>query len=428
MAVDITMAKLGMTMEEGKLLEWTKKEKEPVRKGDIIMVIESDKVTYEVDSPGSGILAILVEPGEGIPVGTLLGRLAESEEEYDAIRGNAGSAAVPDARAGAATPAGAPGARSASRAAGESRREGPVRATPAAREIARQHGLDISALAGTGPQGRVTREDVLAVLGAAQAGPAGPDAMPAAEPTARAATPAAPVGRKRLLREEPMSGMRAAISRNMMQSLGATAQITALAEWDVTEFLGLRESLNGEGRDGFKATIPGLMVYLLGRVLKEFPLLNASVVGDRIRYWDDVNVGVAVAVPDGLVVPVVHGADRKSLKEIHAVLAGLVERARQKKLSPDEMRDGTFTLTNVGSYGGEWETVIINPPEVAILGIGRTAPKPVVRGEGIVVRQMMPVSLTYDHRVIDGEVAGRFRRRLKSLVESPGLLWAQGQE
>lgn len=407
MAVDITMAKLGMTMEEGKLVEWTKKEGERVGKGDVVLVIETDKVTYEIESPASGVLAILVDKGEGIAVGTLLGRVAESEEEYRDIRLDAAGSGDP----------GGDGPRPPS---GEDRgpaptppREGPVRATPAARELAKQHGIELSTVAGTGPLGRITREDVLAVL----------EAQPPAPARAQE-----PPGRKRLLREEPMTAMRGAIARNMMQSLAGSAQISAFAEWDVTEFLDLRDSFGrAEGRNGFKATIPGLMVFVLGRILKEFPLLNASVEGDRIRYWADVNVGVAVALPDGLVVPVVHGADRRTLIEIHAALSDLVDRARRKKLSPDDMKDGTFTLTNVGSYGGEWETVIINAPESAILGIGRTAPKPVVRDGQIAVRQIMPVSLTYDHRIIDGETAGRFRRRLKELVEKPGLLRAEGQ-
>ncbi|HLF15746.1 MAG TPA: dihydrolipoamide acetyltransferase family protein [Bacteroidota bacterium] len=411
MATEIKMPKLGMTMEEGKLLEWARKEKNLVKKGEVLLTIESDKVTFEVESPGDGLLLILVAGGEGIPVGEILAYLADSEEEYARIR-SAGRAAAPAEPTGErAAPGLSPGAPAA--------REGAVRATPAAREAARQKGVDLSTIAGTGPQGRITREDVLAAL------EKGPIAVsPPARPTPAAACANAKGGRKELDREEPMSGMRTAISRNMMESLRNSAQMTAFSEWDVSELLRLRALINeGETRNGFKATVPGMMVALLARVLKEMPVFNASVEGGKVLYWRNVNIGVAVAVPEGLVVPVLHDADRMSLAEVHRGLADLVERARQKKLLPEEISGGTFTLTNLGSYGGEWETVIINPPEVAILGIGKASKKPVVDGDRIVVRKRMPVSLTVDHRLIDGETSGRFRRRMRELVENPGLLW-----
>lgn len=411
MATEIKMPKLGMTMEEGKLLEWARKEKDLVRKGEVLLTIESDKVTFEVESPGNGILSILVESGEGIPIGELLGHLAESEEEYAMLR----SASRPEAPAEPIAAEAAPGRSSA----GPATREGAVRATPAAREMARQKGIDLSTVAGTGPQGRITREDVLAALESA------PTAVsPPVRPTSPAAGAGAKGGRKELAREEPMTGMRTAISRNMMESLRNSAQMTAFSEWDVSELFRLRALINeGETKNGFKATVPGMMVALLARVLKEMPVFNASVEGEKVLYWRNVNIGVAVAVPDGLVVPVLHDADRMSLAEVHQGLADLVDRARQKKLLPEEISGGTFTLTNLGSYGGEWETIIINPPEVAILGIGKAAKKPVVDGDRIVVRERMPVSLTVDHRLIDGETSGRFRQRMRELVENPGLLW-----
>jgi len=411
MATEIRMPKLGMTMEEGKLLEWARNEKDLVRKGEVLLTIESDKVTFEVESPGDGLLAILVEGGEGIPVGEILAYLADSGEEYARIR----SAGRPTAPAEPTGEQAAPGLSAGTPAA----REGAVRATPAAREAARRKGVDLSTLAGTGPQGRITREDVLA------ARKEGPSAVsPSVPPVSAAACAVAKADRKELAREEPMTGMRTAISRNMMESLRNSAQMTAFSEWDVSGLFRLRALINeGETKNGFKATVPGMMVALLARVLKEMPLFNASVEGEKVLYWRNVNIGVAVAVPDGLVVPVLHDADRMSLAEVHKGLADLVDRARQKKLLPEEISGGTFTLTNLGSYGGEWETIIINPPEVAILGIGMAAKKPVVDGDRIVVRERMPVSLTVDHRLIDGETSGRFRRRMRELVENPGLLW-----
>lgn len=414
MATEIKMPKLGMTMEEGKLLEWARKEKDLVRKGEVLLTIESDKVTFEVESPGDGILAVLLEKGEGIPVGGLLGHLADSEEEYATLLAGRAAAAAPGderrpAEAVQATDPAMPVAKAA-----------PVRATPAAREAARQKGVDLSTITGTGPQGRITVEDVLAAVEKGISPLAGPSRPPTES------GPSATGTRKELLREEPMSGMRAAISRNMMESLRNTAQMTAFSEWDVTGLLRLRSLVNAEGEREFKATVPGMMVALLARVLKEMPIFNASVEGEKVRYWRNVNIGVAVALPDGLVVPVLHDADRKSLPVIQKELKDLVERARAKKFLPGDMSGGTFTLTNLGSYGGELETIIINPPEVAILGIGKAARKPVVDGDRIVIREMMPVSFTVDHRLIDGETSGRFRKRMKELVENPGLLWALG--
>lgn len=416
MAVELRMPKLGMTMEEGKVLAWTKKEKERVDKGEVLLTVESDKVTFEVESPGAGILAILIEQGEGIPVTTLLGLLAESEDEYLTIRNNVPAAGAAATRTVAPQVAGGRTEKDVRSPITPSA----VRATPAARELARQRGVCISDVVGTGPQGRITREDILKFIeisassGSATTAPTVPPDTAAPE-------------RKRLLKEESMSSMRVSITRRMMQSLLTSAQMSVHTEWDVTSLLDLRAEINrSEERNGYRATIPGLLVALVVRLLKEMPVFNATVDGDRIIYWEDVNVGVAVALPDGLVVPVIHGADRKTVSEIHTTLADLVNRAHQKKLLAEDISDGTFTISNFGSHGGDWITVILNPPEVAILGIGEIGRKPVVRDDRIVIRQMMPVSLTVDHRIIDGAVAGTFCRRMKELVENPSLAWSEG--
>jgi len=412
LAVEVTMPKLGMTMDEGNLVEWFKREKDWVAKGEVLLVIESEKATYEVESPGSGFLVVVVEGGGGIPVGAVLGLLAESEEEYSQVKRQA---PAETATAGTTESLEDAANKVLGRAAPDQllRHEGPIRATPVARKLAKEMGIDLATITGSGPHGRVTREDVLSALKNV--------------PSTALETPVS-VGseRKRLLKEEPMSNMRATIARRMMQSLQTSAQMTAFSEWDVTELMNLRAFINRSQEDfGFRATIPGLIVALLVRVLKEMAIFNASVEENVIKFWADVNIGVAVALQDGLVVPVVHGADRKSLSEIHKALADLINRARQKKLLPDDMADGTFTLTNLGSYGGGWETIILNPPEVAILGIGRATKKPMVHEDRIMVREMMPVSVTVDHRVIDGATSGAFRQRMKELVESPDVLWEE---
>ncbi len=419
MALEIKMPKLGMTMDAGKIVEWRKRDKEQVGKGDVVLEIESDKVTYEVESEGSGILVILIESGEEIPVGTVLGYLAASEAEYAQLKGGVSrSAEAPGAGAEAPARAAASGTPARARTEGEK-----VRATPGARKLAKQSGIDLALIDGSGPEGRITREDVQRFVeqGAAAAAPAAPSAQGA---PAAAAAPTIEKGR-RLWKSERMSGMRATIARRMMQSLQQSAQMTAIAQWDVSNLLSLRKEINKTAEaQGFRVSIPGLMVFFLARVLKEMPLFNASIEGNEIHYWEDVNIGCAVSVADGLVVPVVHGANRMCLKEIQIRLDDLIERARNKKLLPDDMAGGTFTLSNLGSYGSEFETVILNPPEVALLGIGAAEKKPVVVDDAIVIRQLMPVSLTFDHRVIDGAAAGEFRQRLRRLVENPGMLAA----
>jgi pyruvate dehydrogenase E2 component (dihydrolipoamide acetyltransferase) len=410
-ALEIKMPKLGMTMEEGQIVEWLKSEKETVAAGEILFTIESDKVTFEVESPGSGILSILMPAGETVPVGTVLGLLAETEHEYSLLASKAPAEALVEGSEifGETT------AIDAERTTGGIQPPR-VRATPGARKLARQRGLDLALVRGTGPEGRVTKVDVIKAIETAP-DVSGEKALPAA-PTAPVAGP-----RRVPMKEAPLNSMRATISRRMIASLQSAAQMTAFAEWDLSELLRLRKIINeSQVPPQSRVTIPGIIAFFLARVLKEMPIFNASIEGNVVKYWKDVNIGVAVAVEDGLVVPVLHGADRKSLNRLQQHLDQLIERARGRRLLPDDMAGGTFTLSNLGSYGSEWETVILNPPEVALLGIGRVAPKPVVVGNEIVVRQMMPVSLTFDHRLIDGAAAGAFRQRMKGLVENPGLL------
>lgn len=469
-AVEVLMPKLGMTMEEGRLTEWTKSDRDEVETGEIICIIETDKVTYEVESPAGGLLLILQEPADGIKVGTRIGYIAENAEAYEKIKQEGGGPAPPERAVEA--PADAEKAAESPAEAASARKEAPkgkLRASPAARALAGKLGISISGIQGTGPNGRITTGDVKKAGAAPAARPAEPRAagevhasagarrlarekgmdlagIPGTGPNARitrrdvlralrqggaaaAAAHAAEAGAavqrggRRLAREEPMSTIRHTISCRMMDSLECSAQMTAFGEWDVTELMKLRQVMNGQmAESGLKVTFPGLMVFLLARVLKEMPVFNASVEDRKILYWADVNIGVAVSVGENLVVPVIRGADRKTISGIQETMNDLIERARSRKLMPDDMEGGTFTLSNVGSYGSKWETVILNPPEVALLGIGAVEKKPVVIGDSIEIRQIMPISFTFDHRIIDGATAGRFRQRMKSLVENPGML------
>jgi len=468
--VEVLMPKLGMTMEQGKLVEWSRTEKEAVQKGDIICIIETDKVTYEVESPATGLLLILAEPADNILVGTLLGYIVESEAEYEDLRKAKSSGGEPAEIIGIA----ATEPKKLASTINEGIRspidfqDGKRRASPAARALARKKGISLVDCDGTGPNGRITAADIKQALAGKPAeapsaeipdrperieatagarklakekginlsaisgtGPNGSisrrDVIHALKADTRVSPSQAPLSKdfkgKRLLKEEPMSTIRYTISRRMMESLENSAQMTAFSEWDVTNLMRMRKLLNSQTeKEGYKVSFPGLMVFLLARVLQEMPLFNASVEGKTIRYWQDVNIGVAVAVGDNLVVPVVHGAERRSLKEIQLAVNDLIDRARNKKLLPDDMSGGTFTLSNVGSYGSQWETVILNPPEAALLGIGAIEKKPVAINDEVVIRKMMPISLTFDHRIIDGATAGAFRNRMKTLVEHPEML------
>jgi pyruvate dehydrogenase E2 component (dihydrolipoamide acetyltransferase) len=467
-AVEVLMPKLGMTMEQGKLVEWAKKEKDAVRKGDIICIIETDKVTFEVESPGSGLLLILMEPAENILVGVLMGYIAENEAEYFALKKLGGpTSAVQKQNESAGSPLSAPCWLDSSAPTDQTGPEGNRRASPAARVLSRKLGVLLADCVGTGPNGRITKRDVEMVM--IDKPPAQQSVTTHKKSTIVEASPGArkqakekgldlaaihgtgPNGKimrrdvihalksdlsgvpstmktvlppdfkgKRLFKEEPMSSIRHTISCRMMESLECSAQMTAFSEWDVSSLMRLRKFLNNKmEQNSVKITFPGLMVFLLARVLQEMPVFNTSVEGKNIKYWHDVNIGVAVSVGENLVVPVVHGAERKSLMETQLALTELIEKARNKKLMPDDMQGGTFTLSNLGSYGSQWETVILNPPEVALLGIGAIEKKPVVVEDEIVVRKMMPISLTFDHRIIDGATAGAFRNRMKRLVEAP---------
>lgn len=243
--------------------------------------------------------------------------------------------------------------------------------------------------------------------------------LTAAGAGSEAAPPPTPVqgeGPRRVASTVPIRGARQVIAERMLRSLQETAQVTDFSEADVEGLVQLRARLTAVGRE---VSYLALMVALVGRVLKEQPLFNASLVDGQIVMWADINIGVAVAVEDSLVVPVVRGVTEKSLWEISAELQDLIQRARADQLTPDDMQGGTFTITNIGSYGSRWATPILNPPEVAILATGLIAEKPVVRGGQLAIGQLMGCSLTFDHRIIDGAAAGRFMARLRELLEKP---------
>lgn len=438
MAKAIVMPKLGLTMTEGTVSKWLKKEGEAVQEGEPLFEVETDKLTNTIEASASGLLRkILVAEGVTVPVLDKVAVIAGAEEDISALLGTAAAAPAP-APAPAAVPAAAP-VQEAKAPAGR------VIASPKAKKLAKEMGLDLALVPGTGPGGRVTEEDVKNWKPAPAAPAAAEVKMsPLAEKLARELNipPAELPSRGRVLardilaylegsrekapedeapREEtvPMNGMRKAIAKNMLNSHMTSPTVTFNLGVDMTELKRYREQLKARE---IKLSYTDLLIKFVARALTEYPLLNCSVEDNKIIYKRYVNMGVAVALPNGLVVPNVRDADKKSLTEISAEVKELAKLAREGGLPMEKLRGGTFTITNLGMYGIESFTPIINQPEVAILGVNTMEDKVVVRDGQMVIRPIMNLSLTADHRVVDGSVAAEFLQRVKTLLENPGLM------
>ncbi len=391
MAVKIVMPKLGMAMTEGVVVKWLKEDGASVRKEEPIATVMSKKITYQVVASADGILRHAAQIKETRPVGAAIAYILASGEELPA------EAAAPSPAVVAAPQAAIPAPASAA-----AKEEKPfVLASPAARRLALEKGIELMEVKGTGVGGRITEKDVLAFVETRQA--LLPTRPPGAPPQAI-----------------PFIGMRQAVAQRMTESLQSMAQVTLLTEADVTEMVRMRERL----KQRFDLTYTDIIVKAVATALKEHPLLNAALVGEEIQLLPEIHIGVAVALEDGLIVPVVRDADKKSLQDIAQETKRLAEGARDGSLTVDEVTGSTFTITNLGTYDVDGFTPIINPPEAAILGVGRIVEKPAVyRGE-IAKRAMMALSLTFDHRLVDGSPAAAFLRRVKDSLEMPSLIFA----
>jgi pyruvate dehydrogenase E2 component (dihydrolipoamide acetyltransferase) len=395
------MPKFGLTMTEGTIQKWFKAEGDAIQAGEPLFEVETEKVLYEVESPATGTVAKLLYPLEAVvPVGLPVAVIAEAGENVAEVAAKYNGGAP---KAAAASVAAAPSAKTEAAPSSPSasgRREGaPV--TPAARKLAQEHNIDLARVVGTGPGGRVTREDVEKAISEAAKGPA-PTPTPAPAPTPTAA-PAA---------SAPLRGMRKAIAERMHKSLQSTAQLTITTEVDVTQLIDRRQEVQRE----FNATYTDFIIQACAHALKQHPRMNAALDADTLKTQEQINVGVAVALDEGLIVPVIHNADKKPLKEIAQEARSLAEKARAGKLTLEEVSGGTFTVSNLGMFGVDAFTPILNTPQTGILGVGRIVEKPAVyRGE-IAKRAMMVLSLTFDHRVIDGAPAGAFLQTVADLL------------
>jgi pyruvate dehydrogenase E2 component (dihydrolipoamide acetyltransferase) len=375
-------------MTEGIVARWAKGQGEAVVQGELVAEIESEKLNYELEATSDGILHHAVDEGATVGVDDVIGYLLAEGEEAPQPQQAAPTVAA------ARSPASAPQRRAPSRGAGDV-----VPSTPGARRLAASLGVDLSQVTPTGPRGRVVDADVRAYHEQQQ--PKAPPGMP--EPS----------------KIEPLSGIRRSIAQNMRNSLSQTAQLSYFLEVDVTEAQRMRREAARES--GVSINMASVLIKACAESLKRVPALNSILVDGNVMYFDEVNMGVAVALDDGLIVPVLKDVQDKSIAEIAEGVQQLSEKARTGHLSSSEISGGTFTISVLGVVDGF--TPILNPPQNALLGVGRSVQKPVVRGGEIVVREMMTLSLTGDHQVIDGAIAARFFRRLQQLVERPAALF-----
>jgi pyruvate dehydrogenase E2 component (dihydrolipoamide acetyltransferase) len=439
MAHPILMPKPGQMTEECVLVAWHKREGDTVAKGDVLFEVETDKSNMDVEAFEEGVLLKrLVQEGQTVPVNAIcayVGELGEAIPDASAPVGKAEGEA-PEA-APAKTPP--PPVRAPVQVAPATSRttpspvDGPghLRISPRASRLAATSGVDPRTLAGTGPDGRITERDVLAALEAASAAPAaaavGALAVASAAPVPPRTTAAAPTAASSLPPEpalyhwdvddpgpRQMSRMRRVIAERLTLSATTVPQFTVTVAVDVTRLLALRTELKADGK---ALTLTDFIVSAAAQTLVEFPAVNSRTDGASVWTRRHIHVGLAVALPDGLVVPVIRDADRRSLDDLHAGAAELAERARNGTLPPDDMTGSTFTISNLGMFGVDEFSAIINPGESAILAVSSAVPTPIAVGDGIGIRQIMKLTLTADHRLVDGELAARFlnalRRRLQ---------------
>jgi pyruvate dehydrogenase E2 component (dihydrolipoamide acetyltransferase) len=449
MATKVFMEALSPTMEEGRLAKWLKNEGDTVKSGDVLAEVETDKAIMELVARGDGVLRKrLVGEGESRPVGQLIGVIAAPDENIDALVAEAGGGAAPAAAAakpaeqviaktqesaGASpvprtaresqgeastppegkVPAAAPPASpsqgqeiAAQSTGGAAGNGGQTRSSPLARRLASERGLDLSQVRGSGPGGRIVKRDIESAAAAAPA---------VAQRFATQGPPGADY------EDIALTQIRKTIAKRLAESIGPIPTFYLTAEFDLTRVTEMRAAMLEMG-DEFKVSINDILMKAVATALAQHPEVNAHWLGDRIRYHHRVHLGMAVATNDGLIVPVIFDADRKRMSELSQEARELAKRARERKLKPEEYTGSTFSISNLGMFGIDQFTAIINPPEVAILAIGTSQDVVVPQGDSITTRKRIRVTMSCDHRVVDGAVGAAFLQTLRRLIENPLML------
>ncbi len=465
MATQIVMPKLSPTMEEGQLGKWLKNEGDQVSMGEPLAEIETDKASMEMQALGTGVLRkILIKEGATVPLGQVIAIIGEADEDISALVGQAesGQAGAEDknkneekvegdvgATTATAAPQTAPPAPAAAAAvtpaassapstgngqqsapvAGQQQQQQRQLVSPLAARMAAEAGIKLNTLTGSGPAGRIVKRDIEEAMrtasgaGEPESAPR-PDSQPAeSREQAPAAAGVVPQTQSTITgaspyRDEPVSEMRRTIARRLTSSIGPVPHFFLTSEIEMDRAVELRHSLNEMSSD-VKVSINDLIIKVVAVALRQHPQVNASFQDKVVRYYERSDIGVAVAIEDGLITPIVRSADIKTIGAIAREVREMAERARSKKLKPEEYMGASFSVSNLGMFGIDEFTAVINPPEAAILAVGAVQPKPVVRDNQIVVKQMMRVTMSCDHRVIDGASGAKFLQTFKQIMENP---------
>jgi len=456
--IDVVMPQMGESIVEGTLTRWLKHPGDKVERDEPLFEISTDKVDTEIPSPAAGVLSeVLVQEGTTVSINAVVARIGDGAGSAPA----AAPAAAPrqqEAKPAASTPAStdvgpsatAPEARSqassqplpqpAPTSAGPypfepppsrsapppsqpapQEEQGPL--SPLVRKMARDYNIDLSQVRGTGAGGRITKQDLEAYMSsqAARTYAAQPPSAPSQQVSAQQAPAPMPLAETAKVRTEPMSTMRQKIAEHMVMSKRTSAHVTTVHRVDMTKITKLRDKSKAEfsARNGFSLTFLPFVTAAAAEALRAFPIFNASIDGKNIVYYRDINIGIAVALEAGLIVPVIRNADEKNVAGLQRAIVDLATRARSRQLKPDEVQGGTFSITNFGSFGSIFATPVINQPQVAILGVGAVEKIPaVVDGDAIAIRSQAHLALTFDHRLIDGALADQFCQKVKSILEN----------
>jgi pyruvate dehydrogenase E2 component (dihydrolipoamide acetyltransferase) len=396
MASKVIMPKLSPTMEEGQIARWLKKEGDKVSAGEPLAEIDTDKATMEMQALSNGVLRkILINEGQSAPLGELIAIIAEPNEDIESVLSEKKEPA-PEKKEPAPPPVEKPAEPVQAAAPVVQTDKGRLIASPLAARMAKDSGLDLRSIQGSGPNGRIIKRDIEAVL--TQPTPTKPSATG--------------------YRDEPATQIRQTIAKRLVTSIGPVPHFFLTIDIEMDRAAEMRKNINALDPD-LKISVNDIVIKVAAAALIQHPQVNASFQEKFIRYYEHADIGVAVAIEDGLITPVIRAADQKSLSQIAGEVRELAERARTKKLKPEEYMGASFSISNLGMFGIDEFTAVINPPEGAILAVGAMTPKPVVRDNEIVIRQMMRVTMSCDHRVIDGATGAKFLQTFKKILENP---------